>query len=253
MLNRLYKYKKIFYRTVDLFRKGELVRPSEPPGLRIDLGCGSYKKEETLGIDIQPGPGVDYIMDIEAEPLPFPDRSVAYVHSSHFLEHTRNPTRIFAEIGRVGCDGARLELWTPYGGSSSIFIFDHKQFFVEDHYLHMCVLYTDFWEKILNGRWLLNEFQYVVRPEVLCDLRRNRVSLDFALRYLRNIAVEFCAHITVLRDNRAAGSPPLKRTFSVARYEPRYEVRPTESGGINPLRLFDAMRAFSRGKALPPR
>jgi len=249
-MSHLYRFRNFFYQAINFLRGGEPPRPSEPPGLRIDLGCGSFKKNGTLGIDIQPGPGVDYVMDIESDPLPFEGRSVAYIHSSHFLEHARNPTRIFAEIGRVCCDRARLELWTPYGGSNSAFIFDHKQFFVEDHYLHMCLLHPEFWEKILDGRWLLNEFQYVVRPETLCHLRRNGVSLDFALRYLRNTAVEFCAHITVLRDNRAASSPPIKRTFSLARFEPRYEIWATE-GKVNPLRLLDAFRAFSKGRALP--
>ncbi len=235
-----------------LVRRRRPEKAKEPNGLRIDLGCGSHKKAGTLGLDIQPGPNVDYVLDLEKEPLPFADRSVAYVHSSHFFEHTANPTRIFAEVGRVCCDGARLEIWTPYGGSGAIFIYDHKTFFVEDHYLHMCVLFTDFWEKILGGRWILNEFQYVVEPEIMCHLKQKNISLDFALRYMRNIAFEFCAHITVRRDNRQISPPPVRRTFSLGRLEPRYEIRPDDQLTHSPQSLQEAIRAFSTGASLPP-
>src|SRR4051794_22786124 len=93
---------------------------------RIDLGCGSVKKEGTLGVDILPLPGVDHVVDVEAQPIPFADQSVEYVHSSHFLEHAQNPTRIFAEISRVCADRARLELWTPYAWSNPAFVLDHR-------------------------------------------------------------------------------------------------------------------------------
>lgn len=58
--------------------------------LRIDLGCGSRKKEGTLGIDFQAEPGVDYVLNLQTESLPFPNRSVEYVHSAHLqLHHTQ--------------------------------------------------------------------------------------------------------------------------------------------------------------------
>jgi hypothetical protein len=233
-------------------------------GLRIDLGCGSAKKEGTIGVDVQPFPGVDYVLDIEAHPLPFKDRSAVYVHSSHFLEHAVNPTRIFAEISRISADNARLELWTPYGWSNSAFILDHKTFLTEDIYLHMCVWFVDFWGKILNARWILNEFQYVVDPRTLCYLKANQLTLDFALRHLHNIAKEFCAHITVVREDSSVSSPDIRRTFSTGRFEPRYLVRPdkfaqryevmeAESFDTDTRNMVDkALRAFAEGKALPP-
>ena len=233
-------------------------------GLRIDLGCGSAKKEDTIGVDVQPLPGVDCVVDIETNPLPFDDRSAVYVHSSHFLEHSVNLTRIFAEISRVSANNAQLELWTPYGWSNSAFILDHKTFLTEDTYLHMCVWFVEFWEKILNARWILNEFQYVVDPRTLCYLKANQISLDFALRHLHNIAKEFCAHITVTREDMKAPSPPVKRTFSIGRFEPRFLVRPDryasryealETGSLDSdthNMLAKALRAFADGKALPP-
>ncbi|HEX8354227.1 MAG TPA: methyltransferase domain-containing protein, partial [Pyrinomonadaceae bacterium] len=177
-------------------------------GLRIDLGCGSAKKEGTLGVDMHWSPGVDRIVDLETQPLPFGDQSVAYVHSSHFLEHLRDPTRIFAEISRVCADGARVEIWTPYAWSNAAFIIDHKFFFTEDIYLHMCVWFTDFWGKILGARWVLEEFHYVVEPRTLSYLHAKEISLDFAVRHLQNVVTEFCAYITVSRRGEADAPPP---------------------------------------------
>ena len=33
---------------------------------RIDLGCGSNKKEGTIGLDFAPGPGVDLVVDLNS-------------------------------------------------------------------------------------------------------------------------------------------------------------------------------------------
>jgi len=231
-------------------------------GLRIDLGCGSAKKEGTLGIDILPSPGVDHVVDLEKHPLPFANKSVVYVHSSHFLEHIRDPTPIFAEISRVCADNARIELWTPYAWSNPAFIIDHKFFLTEDVYLHMCVWFIDFWRNILGARWILNEFHYVIDPRTLCYLRAQEISLDFALRHLQNIVTEFCAYITVSQSNPEAISPPIKRTFSTGRHAPRYEVkadqlaRPLEATGAEVLdestnkAIQEAIRTFAKGQAL---
>jgi glycosyltransferase involved in cell wall biosynthesis len=245
-------------------RNGGVGMSHEQKGLRIDIGCGSIRKQGTIGIDIQALPEVDHVLDIEQEPLPFNDRTVEYVHSSHFLEHIENATAVFAEIGRVCQDNARLELWTPYAWSNSAFILGHKTFFTEDIYLHMCLWFTDFWESILHSRWILNEIQYVIDPAVLCYLGDNRISLDYALRHLKNIAREFCAHITVLHGQPESQPLPPKRTFSVSRGAPRYEIRADrlapsyETAGPPPLdettqkQTDAAIKMFANGRALPP-
>lgn len=236
---------------------------SPETGLRIDLGCGSAKKEGTLGIDILAGPGVDYVVDIEQQPLPFNSGTVAYVHSSHFLEHIRDPTRIFAEMGRVCADNAQVELWTPYAWSNPALIIDHKFFVAEDIYLHMCVWFIDFWREIVGSRWILNEFHYVVDPRTLCYLKAKDISLDFALRHLQNIVTEFCAYITVSRGDPHAPSPPIRRTFSTSRLAPRFEIKPdpiarpleataTEAFSEPTTEVVqEAVNAFALGEALP--
>jgi SAM-dependent methyltransferase len=196
--------------------------------LKLDLGCGSCKKEGTIGIDILDQPGVDHVVNLQTEALPFSDQSVDYVYSSHCLEHLVDPTHVFAEVSRVCVDGAKLELWTPYAWENSAFIIDHKLFFNEDHYLHMCVWFVEFWEQILKARWLLKEFTYVVEPDILIELYRNKVDLDFAIRYYKGIVKEFCATIEVRRNYKDKITQPIK-SFSSSRFSKRYPLKDKSS------------------------
>jgi hypothetical protein len=121
---------------------------------------------------------------------------------------------------------------------------------MEDIYLHMCVWFIDYWEKILKSRWILHEFQYVIEPRTICYLKKHRIGLDFALRHLHNIAIEFCAYITVLHNDLSTSSLPVRRTFSVGRSEPRYEMKCTEAFDWIDCDVSRAIRSFAKGGPL---
>jgi SAM-dependent methyltransferase len=215
-------------------------------GLRIDIGCGSHKKEGTLGVDIQSLPGVDYVVNIETDPLPFNDRSVEYVYSSHFLEHIENIGHVFTEISRVCQENARLELWTPYAWSNSGFIYGHRSYFTEEFYLHMSVWYHEFWSKAFKARWLLNELHYVVPASTLLYLKKLGIHLDFALKHLHNISNDFGTYITIVREDPEREALPIKRTFSIERSSPRYEISEEDEPVLDSQAIVDAITAFSK-------
>lgn len=218
--------------------------------LKIDLGCGSLKKEGTLGIDIHPHSGVDYIVDLETEPLPFPDRSVEYVHASHFLEHLKNPVPIFREISRVCIDGAKLEFWTPYGWSNSAFIFGHEVFFNEDHYLHMCVWHSEQWSKSLKARWLLKEFTYVVDPVFLVNLYRHQIPIDFAVNHYKNCVREFGVFLEVHHDYEGNTIQPIK-TFTLDRSSKKYLIPNKSEVNLTSIKLEQAISWLSSTNLVP--
>jgi SAM-dependent methyltransferase len=191
--------------------------------LKLDLGCGSVKKTGTLGVDIDQFPDVDYVVDLQVSPLPFPDRSVEYVHSSHFFEHLEDPGKVLVEVGRVCKDGARLEFWTPYAWSNPAFIFGHKFFFTEEVYMHLCVKFPEIWEKILNSRWVLKEIVYVVSPNTLLELQKANVSIDFALKHYVNIVEEFGVFIDVFHDFSGDTPEPI-RSIAITRDSDHYPV-----------------------------
>jgi SAM-dependent methyltransferase len=221
--------------------------------LRIDLGCGAVKKEGTIGLDYAQLPTVDYVLNLETDPLPFADRSVAYVHSSHFLEHTKDPGHALKEVSRVCADGARLEFWTPYVWSGDAFVMGHTFYWAEEIYLHMCVKYYDYWAKQFDARWILNEFQYVIDAQTLIYLQKQNLSLDTGIRYYHDVVREFCAHITVRRDDLTIPAPAYRRTFSAGhRFAPRYEIKVDRLPDVSDKETDRAVRHFAEGNALPP-
>ncbi len=213
--------------------------------LKLDIGCGGNKKPGTLGLDYVQQPGVDYVIDLQTEKLPFASRSVEYIHSSHFLEHLSPNTVIplFCEISRVCIDRAQLEFWTPYLWTNSAFVFGHTSYWNEDHYMHLCVWFGDFWGQALGARWLLKEFVYVVDPRTLIELYRNKIQIDFALKHYQGIVSEFAVIIEIRHDYQEPSVYP-KRTFTTNRFAQRYQL-PAYSEVTDENELLQAINWFS--------
>lgn len=92
---------------------------AEEPKLRLDLGCGPNKKEGHFGIDCSPFPGVDLVIDLGRDRLPFDDGSVDSAFGSHFLEHLTATERchLINELYRVLKPNAQVELIVPHWAS----------------------------------------------------------------------------------------------------------------------------------------
>jgi SAM-dependent methyltransferase len=117
------------------------------PSIKLDLGCGKWKKEGFLGIDRRRFQGVDGVTDLTQKtwifeqlelghlkllPASIPDRagfvlpdcSVAEVYCSHFLEHLehnqRQPERVrfMNELWRVLVPGGLATFITPHWASN---------------------------------------------------------------------------------------------------------------------------------------
>ena len=221
-------------------------------GLSLDLGCGPSKREGTIGVDMVAGPGVDHVADFETDRLPFPDGSVDHVFSAHCLEHLREPILLFSEISRIARDGARLELWTPYAWENSAFVFGHRTFFNEDHYLHLCLWFAGLWQPALGKRWVLRDIVYVIEPTVLADLHRRRIDLDFALRYYKGIVREFGVLIDVWRDFSGPETSP-RRWFAVDRSAERHALPPVPHPRptVTPMEVAEATAWFA-APFMPP-
>jgi len=92
----------------------EVLKTSTAPHpRRIDIGCGTAKRDGFTGIDVLPLPGVDMLRDVDRHGLPFSDDTIAAVHSSHFLEHVRDLVFVMNEIHRVCVHGAVVTLIVP--------------------------------------------------------------------------------------------------------------------------------------------
>ena len=220
--------------------------------LRLDLGCGSCKKEGTIGIDLEPAVGVDHVVDIQNQPLPFPDASVEYVHTSHFLEHLKDLVKVFQEISRVCQNGATLEIWTPYAWTNDAFIFGHEFYFTEEIYLHLCYKYPEIWQEILKARWVLKEIAYVVHPNTILELYENGISLDFGISHHVNIVTEIGVFIEICHDNNYPELIPPKKSFAFTRYADRYLLKDSQKNNRqkNVLTKISMSRALIKAMGL---
>lgn len=83
--------------------------------VKLDLGCGTRKREGYLGVDSRAFPGVDVVADLR-QPWPWTDASVDEVISVHFLEHLEGKERVhfFNELYRVLKPGAKAQIVVPH-------------------------------------------------------------------------------------------------------------------------------------------
>ena len=86
-------------------------------GETLDIGCGRAKTAGAFGIDLQPGPGVDLVHDLNRLPWPLESDRFERVICSHVLEHLTDLVPVLNEIHRVSRPGARVQIVTPHFSS----------------------------------------------------------------------------------------------------------------------------------------
>ena len=97
-------------------RMEEFIKMHRSSRLTLDLGCGHafYKKyfPNRIGLDIQPGQGVDVMGD--AHNLPFENEKFDNILCTEVLEHLHSPHVAISEMKRVLKKGGRLILTTRF-------------------------------------------------------------------------------------------------------------------------------------------
>jgi SAM-dependent methyltransferase len=212
--------------------------------VQLDLGCGAAKRPWHIGIDSLDLPGVDHVLDLTSDPLPFPDDSVDEVYSSDFLDRIDAPDHLFSEIGRVCRDGARIEFWMPYAWANEALLYGHAHRISEEMWLHLGVSHRDAYAPMLRGRWLLRRFVYVIDPATIDELRRHRVDLAFAVRYLKGVVHEFGVEIEYRDDLDVPALEP-ERVYATERSGPRLEFEAASNGPT----FRDELRTFASSAA----
>jgi len=172
--------------------------------LKIDLGCGPTKRPDFVGVDSSWD--TDVRCDIASERLPFDDKSVEHIFSSHCLEHIphNNLYHVLQEISRVAADDALIEIWHPYAFHGDAFVLGHLNYLSEELYagLHF------YWRDYLSAAWVIQEVRYCVESHVLEDIRAAGIDEDFAVCYMHATVREIGIFMRVKRGTPTPQWPP---------------------------------------------
>ena len=87
----------------------------------VNLGCGSKKLPEEIGVDIIKLPNVDIVADLNKYPMPFDENSVDEVRSSHCFEHLDNLVALMEDIHRILKPGGLLIFTVPHVSNIDFF------------------------------------------------------------------------------------------------------------------------------------
>ena len=96
----------------------------------VDLGCGSKKKPDRIGVDKVDSSQTDIVADIEDGLGFFPDDSVDQIHCRSVLEHIENFENLMAEIIRVLKPAGTAHIFVPHFSNPYYYSdYTHKRFF----------------------------------------------------------------------------------------------------------------------------
>lgn len=203
--------------------------------MKVELGCGNNKKEGFYGLDIQRGPQVDLVINIEETKLPFDNDSVDYLYSSHTFEHLTHYPFVLQEILRVCKHDATLEIWTPYGKSNDGLLFGHYTFMTETHFKHICYEYDRFYLGDNKGYFEWYKTHYNMFPGIVDTLASMNIPLDFAMDHMFNIALEWGVFMKVKKDKYKAYSPQIpEKIYSYGRGN-MIDLNPKKNEVVEPV------------------
>jgi SAM-dependent methyltransferase len=179
--------------------------------VKLDIGCGSKKKDGFIGIDRLKFDGVDVICEVGVAPLPYEENSVAEVYSSHFVEHLSAPERIqfLNELYRVMKPGAKATIVVPHFASGRAY----------GDPTHQWPPISEFWFYYLNRTWRMENAPHTDIAHwpqgYACDfdatwgygihtslLTRNQEFQQFALNFYREAAQDI--HATLVKRELSA-------------------------------------------------
>jgi len=142
----------------------------------VVLGCGFVKSPGTIGIDIRPFKGVDYVLDIEKDHLPFKDNSIDKIKAIHIFEHLGDGFLFcMEECWRVLKPKGILCIDVPnFPDKEAIMHPDHKRFFIPEtfSFFHVPVQGID-QHGYLKGFWHIYSIRHTKR-NINCELTPNK-------------------------------------------------------------------------------
>ena len=172
-----------------------MVKVNSKDGIKLDLGCGKYKKPGFYGIDKFYSKGVDQVVDVD-KGIPFKNNSVKEVYSEHVLEHVDRFEFVLEEIHRICKPNAKVIIKVPHFSGSSGFYEYHKRFFRYGSFVEF--------EKVTRQMDVSNkkEVKFKVVKRKLNFLKKWYLLFNYLVEPLINIHPKMCSfyELTFLRN-----------------------------------------------------
>jgi SAM-dependent methyltransferase len=160
--------------------------------MNVDIGCGRFKKEGFIGIDMQRLPGVDIVSNVDYG-IPLVDDSVDEIYCSHTIEHLGAVDRFLRELCRVCRKGALIELRMPYYSYRFALNPGHKYTFSDDWFAEVI---RNHYGSLMS----LERVEYKECPGIRTELERHRVEFEFAKRHFNNVIEDFTVYLRVSKS-----------------------------------------------------
>src|SRR3989344_3478760 len=145
--------------------------------MKLDVGCGTDKKQGFTGLDISKLPGVDIVADIQKS-IPLKDNSVEEIYCVNVLKHIPDWKTSLKEMHRVLKVRGILELLVPHFTHNRAFNPFHKH-----HFSLHCFDYFDPRSELAARRYYYTEGIRFVIKKVNIEIRKSKI---FFWTYLIN-------------------------------------------------------------------
>lgn len=82
--------------------------------LKLNIGCGKFKKEGYVNVDSFKAFNPDVLCDLEKFPYPFADNTFELIEADHVIEHLEKPLHVIRELHRISKSGGIIHIKVPH-------------------------------------------------------------------------------------------------------------------------------------------
>jgi hypothetical protein len=161
--------------------------------IKLDVGCGSNKKEGFVGIDLYGD--FNYKVDLNKDKFPFQDNTVVEFYSRGVLGYLKNLKHCFDEIHRVAMNKAKVKFlcyhFTSYRSENCFRTrkgFRSTEFNSNNHLWHETNLRIEVKKVKIHFHKGLQLWNYLIEPLVNIS---NTTKLWYETTFLRMFPAEF--------------------------------------------------------------